>query len=125
MDASDIIQYIVVPCIALLVGAIVVTIIWIRYKRRQKRQDLEQQRFQQSLATPWIVDAQQPSYQMMTTMQHQAAQKQENFLHQQQQAPTGFQSYHGTVQYPDPVAAQGAPPGYYYPPPMGHGQQQQ
>ncbi|KAL2843945.1 hypothetical protein BJY01DRAFT_190899 [Aspergillus pseudoustus] len=116
MQASDIIQYIVIPSIAVLAGASVVAILWIRYKRRQKRQDLEQQRFQQSLATPWNFHAfaQQPNYQM----QHQSSLQKEN-LHQQ--PPGGLQSY-AMVQYPTPVAQ--GPPGYYAPVVHGHGQQQ-
>ncbi|KAL3496548.1 hypothetical protein BJX62DRAFT_193474 [Aspergillus germanicus] len=116
MQASDIIKYIVVPVIAVLVGASVVVIICIRHKRKQKRLDLEQQRLQQTFATPWNFTAQQqPIYQM----QHQALQE-ENVLHQQ--PPGGIQSY-GMAQYPNPIlVAQGGPPGYNEP--VVHGQQQ-
>ncbi|KAL3454597.1 hypothetical protein BJX65DRAFT_4780 [Aspergillus insuetus] len=113
MQASDIIQYIVVPVIAVLVGASVVVILCIRHKRKQKRLDLEQQRLQQTFATPWNPAAQQ---QPVYHMQHQSFEKEEN-LHQQ--PPGGIQSYVMT-QYPDPVA-QGGPPGYYAP--VVHGQQ--
>jgi hypothetical protein len=115
MQASDIIKYIVVPIIAVLVGVSVVVIICIRHKRKQKRLDLEEQRLQQTFATPWNPGVHQPIYQK----QHQALQK-ENVLHQQ--PPAGIQSY-VMAQYPNPIlVAQGGPPGYY--PPVVHGQQQ-
>jgi hypothetical protein len=113
MQASDIIEYIVVPVIAVLVGASVVVILCVRHKRKQKRLDLEQQRLQQTFATPWNPVAQQlPIYQM----QHQSLEK-GNILHQQ--PPGGIQSY-VMAQCPNPVA-QGGPPGYYAP--TVHGQQ--
>ncbi|KAL2849659.1 hypothetical protein BJX68DRAFT_266974 [Aspergillus pseudodeflectus] len=111
MDASDIIQYIVVPVIAVIVGAITIAILCVRHKQKQKRLDLEHQRLQQTFATPWIPDAQQPIYQM----QHQAFQQEKPY----QQSAGGIPS-HVMVQYPSPVAQ--GPPGYYAP--DVHGQQQ-
>jgi hypothetical protein len=114
MQASDIIKYIVVPVIAVLVGASVVVIICVRHRRKQKRLDLEQQRLQQTFAIPWNPAAQQPIYHM----QHQSLQKEAN-LHQQPPGGMGIQSY-VTAQYPNPVA-RGGPPGSYAP--VVHGQQ--